>query len=70
MHSGNKPLKSKIVKRSGAESVIVTIPTTIRYIMDLNPGDDLEFYPLKDGRVCIRKAIPEESTIRAQNEKK
>jgi AbrB family looped-hinge helix DNA binding protein len=70
MPLGIKPFKSKVVGKKGADSVIVTVPLQIRYKLNINPGDTLEFYPLADGKVCIRKMIPkEELTSRAQNEK-
>jgi AbrB family looped-hinge helix DNA binding protein len=70
MPTNNKPFKSKVVGKKGADSVIVTVPLQIRYKMNLNPGDTLEFYPLEDGKVCIRKMNDKnELTSRAQNEK-
>lgn len=55
------PLTRKI-RRSG-KSIVVNIPSQLVELYDMQMGDELEFFPLDNGELRLRKSIQEENEL-------
>ena len=55
------PLTRKI-HRSG-KSIVVTIPSQVAALYDLQSGENVEFIPLENGEIKFRKQSLEDETV-------